>query len=901
MLRCTAICSLLFYVAASFAQSLPLSGTVTIQNSAYETGKKVYVSDARIRAPFAKATTSDRQGAFTLAFVGVARGTAVPITVEKTGLEVVNMRELQQVVAGGSAGVQVVMAEAGKLAAARTAFYNVATASINEAFKRRMDVLRDTTIAVEQRIAMLNKELADTLRNMEAAVERITAQHSEALARSGELAERFAAVDLDDVSATYRKAYELYRNGNVDSVLALLRSDRLDKEYSTALAQKQQGGATVAGANTSIRQLVQSYRLKADVQETRLQYAAAIATEQRIHAIMSEQADAFEPLELVRSLHDLVLLEQVIVAVDSALAHAQRGVQLAEQHLPVGHPEIAAMHSELALVLMQMSRYGEATTEVEKAIALELAHPGDSLGLAYAYNARGKIKIGMGTLEGAMVDLRLALGIWQRHLEPDHPRIAQGLFDMADPLLGIGSLDEGRLVAEQSLIKRKGRLVADHPEIAASISILARAMHMQGRFDEAVEGYAEAGRILRASLGEDHPHVANIHVYSGLVLKDLDRNPLAMAQFDTALAIQHRLLGPLAAANVDVHKCRSEIYLAREDMVGAQRELGSAVAIARQNGMLQGMKAASLLADQGALYGRKGDLDSALWCFDGARTALIAERGPLHLHVADLETQIGRLYHDHRMTDSALVHLRSAQHIYKRVLPSPHQSVASVWDLLASTHERAGNFPECAACADSSGHEYTALFGPDDPSAMIWLVWGIKCRVKGRFDMQGARVLADRAVAVANADSTSSAGDRALAYTFVARVQKEEKDLEGAITSFRSGLSASLNTNPPDTGWAGYMLCSIGEMEHLLGRDDRAIATLDSSLAIHPDHAPVWQHYIIARDAGKDDETLRRLIDYHRVIAHYPVGSKRPEADPDLKLLATRMKRQDVLKEFGLE
>ncbi len=137
-------------------QSISLPGSVIIQNSEYETGHRQYVSDASIRAPFAKAVTSDKDGQFSLVFTGVENGTPVRLNVEKPGLEVVNSDEVESVILGRVPQLHVVMANAEKLAEAQMKYYNIATESIILNFGKKMDALRSERMTVADRLASVN-------------------------------------------------------------------------------------------------------------------------------------------------------------------------------------------------------------------------------------------------------------------------------------------------------------------------------------------------------------------------------------------------------------------------------------------------------------------------------------------------------------------------------------------------------------------------------------------------------------------------------------------------------------------------------------------------------------------------------------------------------------------------
>ena len=116
------------------AQQIQLRGTVAVHNSKYETGEVKYVQNAYIRAPFTMPAASDVAGEFVLEFVGLASGTALKIEAEKAGLEVVNTRELEEVVLGRKFPLRIYVAEKGKLAQAQTELYQISKEAL---FARR--------------------------------------------------------------------------------------------------------------------------------------------------------------------------------------------------------------------------------------------------------------------------------------------------------------------------------------------------------------------------------------------------------------------------------------------------------------------------------------------------------------------------------------------------------------------------------------------------------------------------------------------------------------------------------------------------------------------------------------------------------------------------------------------
>ena len=99
------------------AQQSSISGVVTVFNSAYETGKRQYVTNAQVEDDFKKsnATTTKTDGSFKLVFVGIKDNENVSFNVKKEGLEVVNTDALYAI-ASQKNKAAVFMSPEGKLA-----------------------------------------------------------------------------------------------------------------------------------------------------------------------------------------------------------------------------------------------------------------------------------------------------------------------------------------------------------------------------------------------------------------------------------------------------------------------------------------------------------------------------------------------------------------------------------------------------------------------------------------------------------------------------------------------------------------------------------------------------------------------------------------------------------------
>ena len=317
---------LVLAISRLVAQSIPLTGTVAIQNSQYETGKRQYVKGASIRASFAKATITDKQGQFALEFAGVKAGTPVRLSVSHTSLTVVNRREMDQVIVGRKDPLEVVMADPDKLADAQMRFYNIATTSISKSYTVRMDSLRSEQRTLKERLAALEAEFGTKVAGMNEAIELLTKQRDQALSKAHELANEFATVDLDGASTLYIQAYQLFERGEIDSVLIVLNEERLQEEYKKATSEKAKGKRMVSAADTIISVTAGSYRLRADALIRSGDHTAAFHQLLQLTRVYIGQGDGWDEEKLgtvdraVWLQHDSTGARDLLLALDSACA-----------------------------------------------------------------------------------------------------------------------------------------------------------------------------------------------------------------------------------------------------------------------------------------------------------------------------------------------------------------------------------------------------------------------------------------------------------------------------------------------------------------------------------------------------------------------------------------------------
>ena len=209
------------------AQQIQLRGTVAVHNSKYETGEVRYVHNAYMSAPFTVPAASDVAGEFVLEFVGLAPGTALKIEAEKAGLEVVNTRELEEVVLGRKFPLRIYVTEKGNLAKAQTELYKVSQQALFASRDQMIARLRGEKAESEAAVAELQKRFGQELKDRFAAEDLLRSKIDEQQRQLPEFAMKLAKKNLDNASELYIQAYELFKQGKILEVIALLDEEKL--------------------------------------------------------------------------------------------------------------------------------------------------------------------------------------------------------------------------------------------------------------------------------------------------------------------------------------------------------------------------------------------------------------------------------------------------------------------------------------------------------------------------------------------------------------------------------------------------------------------------------------------------------------------------------------------------
>ncbi len=770
--------AILHFCTAAVAQSMSLPGSVVIQNSEYETGHRQYVSDASIRAPFAKAITTDKDGQFALAFAGMESGTPVRLTVSRPGLEVVNSKETDHVIIGRTPRINVVMADPDKLAAAQVKYYNIATGSISSTYGKRMGALRAESLTLAERLAKVNEETGQSTISLSAAIDALTAQRDAAMQQAQEVARQFAEVNLDDASTLYRTAFELFRRGEIDSVLHMLNEQKLNADLASAVGKRSHGAAIIAKANVAIRQLYQCHEMKAIVLLTGLRYRAALDVHRAMQRMIAEQPDVFEPgtdVRLLRSIGRLLRTTGDYAGSVEALKDALVKGVVANA---VSEGELASIHSDLGAALADKGEHEAAITEATMGIDMNTRFSGpDAVATGEAWSSRAEVHIQNSEYAPALADMQEALRIIQAAEGPDdvrtgeaqrltaqsfsaldrypealehfaeairilppklgeyHPDVAAMWLSYGMALCAQDSVKIGTQAVQRSLRIQVRTLGAEHPETIHAYHYLAAIRLHYGDADGALLYMDSALVIGEKAFGDEHQDVVMLRNYRATALMVARRYDEALAEMRHSLRVQLKNMGP---DNEDV----AGIYGNMAETFGKMGSLDSALIYHERSKAIivktQGPNSRSYsnsMMSVGRILLLKGEREQALDLFRQSLAIRIKVFGPMNYNIANVHDYIGSAFFGMDKLDSALSHFNEGLRIRTGTKPPGHEDFAKSWWHIGAVYYKMGDRAKARAALDSSFHIhpnaeagwYLFRIARDEGNLDSALVWLLPC------------------------------------------------------------------------------------------------------------------------------------------------------------------------------
>ncbi len=296
------------------------------------------------------------------------------------------------------------------------------------------------------------------------------------------------------------------------------------------------------------------------------------------------------------------------------------------------------------------------------------------------------------------------------------PEVRASLQDAVGTVyLHLAHYDESARLLESALGTREASLGADHPDVAESLNHLASVYRRQGRYDEVEPLYRRALAIRERALGADDPGVAEVLRYLSNLYRDQGRFAEAEEAGGRALDIYRRALGPdhqEVAATLNSLAGAAARQGRHEE---AQRLLEETLAINEQAFGEMHMATAGTLYNLANMRLQSGDPAAAEPYFERALSAYSQLFEGPHPNVASTHLGLASVAEAGELLEDEERHLRRALAIYAGTIGEQHDLAAMCFHRLGDLELRRGRATEAAPLFDRALAIRESRLGPAHP------------------------------------------------------------------------------------------------------------------------------------------------------------------------------------------
>jgi serine/threonine protein kinase/Tfp pilus assembly protein PilF len=273
---------------------------------------------------------------------------------------------------------------------------------------------------------------------------------------------------------------------------------------------------------------------------------------------------------------------------DLALPLFEETLQLEKSNLGIEHPYIRSCMNNLAAAYQDAGKLELALPLFEETLQLSKANRGpehpetltNMNNLAMAYQAARKLDLAVPLLEET---LRLR----KSRQGPEHPLTLTSMNNLALAYLAAGKLHLALPLFEETLQLRKTKVGPEHPDTLMSMNNLASAYRAAGKLDLALPLFKEDLQLSKAKLGPDHPHTLKSMNNLGVAYLAAGKLELALPLFEETVQLSKAKLGPdhphtlksmnnLALAYLDAGKLDLALPLFEETLKLSNAKFGPA-------------------------------------------------------------------------------------------------------------------------------------------------------------------------------------------------------------------------------------------------------------------------------------------------------------------------------------
>lgn len=646
--------------------------------------KKTALAGVELQVYPAQSTASDRNGNFRLEFLTLKPGERINVRrIEKEGYEIFNKDALEQWNLNPTAPFMIVMCRSNMFKQLKDTYYK----NSGERYARQYRKAQDELKRLKDQNKIQQKEYIERL-------EQLEQEYGRQLENLDNYVDRFARIDLSEISPVEQEIIELVQAGKIDEAIAKYEELNAKAKLLDGISKRKEVGEAISTLTEVDRNLAADNDTLYAVVERQIQTLQLGGAENndKIRRLYCDIADA-DTTNIGWLIDTGNFLYEYAADHQAALGYFHKALASAEaQHGPQSE-EVAKVLNNLGVVCNELGEFSKALDHLQRALDIRLAVLGEENNLtATTYNNIGNTYLDSGDPNKALEYFQKALDINQKVLDSDDPALAVSYNDLGNVFYSLGDYGKALEYLEKALeiqtkiysgghlhtaatLNNIGMLLSDkgdyqtaldnyfkalaiqekivgpgHPDIAISYNNIGSVYYYTSDFSKALEYFCKALDIRVAAFGEKHPSVGESYSNTGVTLTQLGNNDAARENLEKSL----------------------EIY---KDVFGNDNE---AISVTYIN-----------LAD---LSSNLGDFQKALEYQQKALEINLRLFGPDHPQVALSYNNIGTAYGDLGEPQKALEYLQKALDIRIKLLGNNHPYVASGYNNIGTIYNDLGNY-----------------------------------------------------------------------------------------------------------------------------------------------------------------------------------------------------------------
>ena len=582
------IISVVFALAEMFAVAQTVQRGIVQEYN--EGAPKTALPGVEVRVYPAQSTVSDAQGKFELEFLTLNPGERINVRrIEKDGYEIFNKDALEQWNLSPDNTFSIVMCRSDRFKQLKDTYY----ANSSERYSRQYRNATAELRRLRDANRLQQQEFADSLR----VIEDLYARQLENL---DNYVDRFARIDLSEISAAEQEIIALVREGKIDEAIA--RYDELDiknrllnnieqqNEVRSAITQLQAADTALTASRESLYDMAERqiktlqlggdyrnnakildlYRSIADADTTNVEWLITAAgyidesigdydlalkyAQTAVNSLLNQERP--DEILLATAYNNLGLVCLSQCNSDKTIEYLNKALNIRLRILNREHPLVATTYNNLGVAYSQQGNDAKAIDFYNKALDIQLRviSPENS-DVAKTYNNLGTVYSAQGAYAKAIYYFNKALDIDLRILGPEHPDIAVTYRNLGFNSTLYRDYAKAIYYFNKALDIDLRVLGPEHPKVAATyygLGVCYNFIGFIGDNAKAIDYYNKALDIKNNIFGPEHPDLVIIYNSLGRVYEFIGDYAKALDYYNKELDIQLRVLG---SENPEVTAC----------------------------------------------------------------------------------------------------------------------------------------------------------------------------------------------------------------------------------------------------------------------------------------------------------------------------------------------------------